>query len=373
MVTIPAYGALSLQPTDKEIAGEDDRAVIVSTEEGFVMENPHIRALINHRGEVVSFILKESNREFASEIMNRFHLYKDVPRIYDAWDIDSNYRLQEVEGAFDITVEVVEQGIEAVLRVKGCISNSTYTQKIRLAKDSRRLEFDTEVDWKELHRLLKVAFPVDIYAENGINEIQFGYMERPTHRSRDYDQDRFEVCNHRYSALCDRTHGAAILNDCKYGISMNDNSLELTLLRASASPEFRADNGIHQFTYAFTAWEGSFIDCDVVRQAFELNVPPAVVDGGKLDMSFLQISQENIMLDTVKLAEDGSGDMILRFYEAKKAATKADIYFRMRNVKAYVCDMMEQITEELLVVDGEITVPFRAFEIKTIRLSTIKE
>ncbi len=122
--------------------------------------------------------------------------------------------------------------------------------------------------------MLKTAFPVNVYAENGINEIQFGYLERPAHRSRPYDQERFEVCNHRYSAFCDGNSGAAVLNDCKYGISMNENSLELTLLRASASPEMRADNKVHHFTYAFTAWEGSFMDSDVVRQGYELNVKP---------------------------------------------------------------------------------------------------
>ena len=99
-----------------------------------------------------------------------------------------------------------------------------------------------------------MAFPVNVYAENAINEMQFGYVERPAHRSRLYDKDRFEVCNHRYSAFCDGAHGAAVLNDSKYGISMNDNRLELTLLRAAASPVMRADNGVHHFTYAFTAW-----------------------------------------------------------------------------------------------------------------------
>ena len=109
--------------------------------------------------------------------------------------------------------------------------------------------------------------------------MQFGYVMRPTHRSREYEKDRFEVCNHRYSALCDASHGAAVLNDCKYGISMNQNALELTLLRAAAAPEMRADNQVHHFTYAFTAWEGDFAGCDVVKQGYELNEKPRLVPG----------------------------------------------------------------------------------------------
>lgn len=107
---------------------------------------------------MTSFVLKESGREFAADALNRFHFYKDVPRMFDAWDIDSNYREQELEGAFDVCTELVADGIEAVIKVTGKIGNSSYTQYIRLAKDSRRLEFDTTIDWKELHRLLKTSF-----------------------------------------------------------------------------------------------------------------------------------------------------------------------------------------------------------------------
>lgn len=308
----------------------------------------------------------ESGREFAAAPMNRFHLYKDVPRRFDAWDIDSNYRQQEVEGAFDVTVDVVEQGLEAVLKVTGRVGESSYTQNIRLAADSARLVFETQVDWRELHRLLKTAFPVAVHAENGINEIQFGYIERPTHRSRPYDQERFEVCNHRYSALCDGSHGAAVLNDCKYGISMNGNSLELTLLTASASPEMRADNRAHRFTYAFTAWEGSFADCDVVRQGYELNVEPVTAPGTR-DFSLLSIDRENVFADTLKPAEDGSGDLILRLCEAKKAAVTAQVRLNQGPFRAYACDMLENIQEELSVEEGRLALDFRAFEIKTIR------
>ena len=257
-------------------------------------------------------------------------------------------------------------------RVTGKIGESSYKQYIRLAKGARRLTFETEVDWKELHRLLKVAFPVDVYAENGINEMQFGFVERPAHRSKPYDQDRFEVCNHRYSALCDGAHGAAVLNDCKYGISMNGNSLELTLLRGAASPEMRADNYVHHFTYGFTAWEGSFAGCDVVRQGYELNVDPVVVSGGGRDFSLLSIDQDNIFADTLKPAEDGSGDWILRLYEAKKAARNARIQVELENFRAYECDMLETVLQEIPVEGGRLSLDFRAFEVKTIRLCSGK-
>lgn len=369
LVTIPSCGAVTLVPCETAESLPEGASIAV-TEDGYRMENALIAAEINRNGEVTSFVLKGSGREFAASPMNRFRMYKDVPRMFDAWDIDSNYVDQEVEAAADITTEIIEEGLEAVLRVKGRIGSSFYTQDIRLRADSRRLEFETEIDWRELHRLLKTVFPVDVYAENGINEIQFGYVQRPTHRSRQYDKDRFEVCNHRYSALCDGSHGAAVLNDCKYGISMNANALELTLLRAAASPEMRADNKIHRFTYGFTVWEGSFTDSDVVRQGYELNVKPLVTAGSTKTFRAVQVEKENVILDTLKPAEDGSGDLILRLYESKKASVSTRVEFSFGCCRAYLCDMLENAEEEIPMENGGIRLEFKAFEVKTVRVQT---
>ena len=370
IVTLPSCGTVSLRPATEAQTVAAGNVAVTKTEAGFVLENALVKAVVNNRGEVTSYVLKESGREFAAGAMNRFRLFKDVPRRWDGWDIDSNYVYQEIDGAYDINVELVEQGIEAVLKVTGKLLDSTYTQYIRLAKDCKRIEFETEVDWKELHRLLKVGFPVDVYAENAINEMQFGYVERPTHRSRLYDKERFEVCNHRYSALRDGAHGAAIMNDCKYGISVNENSMELTLLRSGACPDLRTDNRVHNFTYAFTAWEGDFTSSDVVKQAYEVGIKPSVVQGGALDTSYLQIDNDNIIIDTVKMAEDGSGDIIVRLYESKKAAVTTKLHAAFtEGFKAYYCDMLENVQEELSVEDDAVELTFRAFEIKTIRLT----
>ena len=394
LVSLPSCGAVSLYPKKETEDGAGKTsfsgASVRKTQDGFVMENAFVRAEVNGRGEVASFRLKTGcgtgsgqtsesglSREYAAGPMNRLRLFKDVPRKFDAWDIDSNYVSQELEGAYEISVEPEGEGLEAVLKVTGRIGGSAYEQKIRLAAESRRLEFDTTVDWKELHRLLKAAFPVNVYAENGINEIQFGYVERPAHRSRPYDQERFEVCNHHYSAFRDENCGAAVLNDCKYGISMNENSLELTLLRAAAAPEMRADNKVHRFTYAFTAWEGSFMESDVTRQGYELNVKPYAAPGSGRDFSLLSIDRPNIILDTLKPAEDGSGDRILRLYESKKAAVNAKVRLSPELLPAagsvYACDMLENVTEELPASEGTLALSFRPFEIKTIRIAGAKE
>lgn len=368
-VTVPPCGWITLYPAEEQIEEEGMPATVLEEEhDGYRMENAYVSARIDRKGQMVSCILKSSGRQMAAAPMNRLRLFRDIPRHFDAWDIDEDYQEQELEGAFDQRTEVVSRGLEAVLKVEGKIGGSSYVQYIRLEAEGKRIDFETHIEWKELHRLLKVSFPVQVHAVNARNEIQFGYVGRPTHRSRTYDRDRFEVCNHRYTALCDNSHGAAVLNDCKYGISVEGNEMALTLLRAAASPQMRADNGSHVFTYSFYAWEGGFADCDVIRQGYELNSGLKLTRGSAGSCSLLDIGRKNIILETVKPAEDGSGDLILRFYEAAGAAVETDICFHAEIEKLWKCNMLEEKGKELKQKEGRIRLNFGMFEIKTIRM-----
>jgi alpha-mannosidase len=367
LVAAPACGAVSLVPACT--TAEQPSASAKLTSGGAVLENNLIRAVFNNRAEVISYIDKQTGREYAAKPMNRLLLFKDVPRLFDAWDIDSNYALQPVDINEPVTLSVREAtGLRAVITMERTVSNSVITQEIILAANSRRIDFVTHVIWNELHRLLKVSFPVAVEATEAINEIQYGYLTRPAHRSRSYDNDRFEVCQQRYSALCDQTHGVAILNDCKYGISQLGNEMQLTLLRAAACPEMRADNGEHDFTYAFTAWEGPFADSPVVKEAYALNVPLHAAPGKCFSFSAFSLNKENIFIDTVKPAEDGSGDTILRLYEAKKGDTNCILSIGIPAVIVWDCDMLENKQSELTLQNCKVRLHFHPFEVKTLRI-----
>lgn len=371
-VTIPPCGyavvsVTTLEPTE---------AVKVNvTSSGAILENSKVKAVFGAEGELSSFVLKSSGREFANSEMNRFLLYKDVPRTFDAWDIDSIYEQQFIESGSNSKITLLENDpYHCAIEINKNIGNSTIRQIVSLAAGSSRIEFDTTVEWHELHRLLKVSFPVAVTASEGINEMQYGYVKRPTHRSRAYDKDRFEVCNHRYTALCDEGHGAAVLNDCKYGVSMLGNAINLTLLRAAAAPELASDNGTQRFTYAFTAWEGSFLESPVVRQGYELNVPVVMTKGNVGNASFFTVDGgESVIIDAVKPAEDGSGDIIVRMYESKRAATTCILKWNLPMTinSAELCNMLEskESVQSLEFEKNSVNLQFRAFEIKTLRLS----
>ncbi len=366
------YGTVRVPPMGytSEISSETPENPVKTqvSAECITISNGLVEFEINSRGEITRLCDSKGNPRISAPA-NVLKMYKDVPRLYDAWDIDSMYESQPVELNGESSFGLVESTpFKATVKVTRKISNSLWTQEISLCANSKRVDFKTHVNWDEKHRLLKVAFPTGIHTEDGINEMQFGYVKRPTHRSRPYDADRFEVCNHRYTALCDENRGAAVLNDCKYGVSVQGDEINLTLLRASTSPILRCDKGEHEFTYSYFIWNGPMICSNVVREGYELNVPLTVRDGSAEERSLMSVDAPNIIIETVKCAEDGSGDIIIRMYECKHAQTQTELTLNFPVSGVFDCDMLERETEELSVADGKLKLSFRGFEIKTLKV-----
>ena len=274
-----------------------------------------------------------------------------------------------VEIAAPARIEVITSGpLLGTVRLTRAIGKSQMTQDISLRRGSAQVDFVTVLDWQERHKLLKVAFPVNVHADEAIHEIQFGHLHRPTHRSRQYDAARFEVSQHKWTALAEEGRGCALLNDCKYGVSVLGNSINLTLLRAALGPDMLADRGRQEFTYAFLAWNGSLADSGIVRAAYELNSPVTTIRGDAGQQSWFRVDAPNVIIDTVKPAEDGSGDLIVRLYESMRTATRCGLQVGLPFAKAFQTNMLEQQPAKLAAKAGAITLEFRPFEVKTVRL-----
>ena len=342
--------------------------LVCPMEGGMILGNGLMTVVLNTLGEIVECEYK--GRRCMGGKGNEMRLYKDVPRKFDAWDIDSMYEMQRVEMGFDAVMELIEETPHrCAVKVVRRFGKSVIEQEIALEAGATRIDFITHVNWQETHRLLKAAFATGVHADEAINEIQFGYVKRPTHRSRPYDADRFEVCNHRYTALCDENRGAAVLNESKYGVSTEGDEIALTLLRAATCPDLNADKGEHKFTYSYYVWDGPLMDSGVVREGYELNVPVSKAAGHAQAYSLLSVDAPNVIIDTVKLSEDGSGDMIVRLYESKHAAVKTRVTFGFEAAQAHVCDMLENPIEKLRAANGGVEIEMRAFEVKTLRIT----
>ena len=364
-VAVPSCGwtTIRVSPTRAEMTG--DSLIAEPTR----LENNLLRVTLGERGQITSVLDKVARRELTAGPCNEMRMYKDVPSAWDAWDIDSMYALTPVPLSEPATIEVVAAGpLMAAVRVRRTLHDSPMTQVIRLRRDSRRVDFETVVDWQERHKMLKVAFCVDVHANEALHEIQFGHLRRPNHLSRPFDADRFEVCNHKWSALVEEGRGVAVLNDCKYGLNVLGKTIHLTLLRSSIAPDMTADRGRQEFTYSLHAWEGSFVDSDVIRQAYELNCPLTIAAGAAEGRSLFSLNADNVVVETIKPAEDGAGDVIVRLYESRRTATRCTLTTTLPVSAAQQTDMLETPQADLPVADGRIGLDFRPFEIKTLRL-----
>lgn len=352
--TIPAQGCAALAPS-----GEPDAAVVCQPD-GFTLRNSHIACRINSQGEITS-LTDASGWEYLSAPGNRLMMFKDVNTCYDAWELGSMYESMPVALDSSVCIRPLDDPRGAALLVERQIGGSAFTQTILLAHDGQRVDFITQVDWHERHRLLKVSFPTSIYANQALHEIQFGHVKRPTHRSRQHDRDQYEVCNHRYTALTDGAHGAAVLNDCKYGVNVVGSDIRLTLLKASTMPDANADQGLQSFTYAICPFAGELTP--MLHQAAQLNEPPLLGSCRTVPLCLCQ--QENIIIDTIKPADTAKHAILVRAYEALGRRTQASFTWHTAVSCAEETDLLEE--NPVALAPGQPLL-FAPFEVKTLLL-----
>ncbi len=366
-VVIPAQGCAVVDMEEEVIPTATVRYM---EREGFYeLRNDHLTCRINQSGELISVRKSGDDREYMSGAGNRFLMFKDVNTCYDAWELGNMYEHMPVSLDETSKIEIQTGSTGAGILVEKQLHNSKMYQLIWLGNDSKRLDFSTELDWQERHKILKVAFPVNVHAREAIHEIQFGFVKRPTHRSRQHDKDRYEVSNHRYTALEDGNTGAAVLNDSKYGVNVVDHEIRLTLLKSAMMPDMNADRGLQTFTYSFCPFTGPFRNSDVLREAVELNEPLLFGSPDIMDMSeaiFLP-DQKNIIVDTIKPADTTERALLVRVYESMGMKTTASFAVAGTITGIEETDMLEENSKQL-DCNEMIQVEFRPFEIKTFLL-----
>ncbi|MFI4861218.1 MAG: alpha-mannosidase [Phycisphaerales bacterium JB063] len=313
---------------------------------------------------------------------NIMQLHHDLPNKWDAWDVDAFYREQcETIDSLD-TIEIIERhALRVKVKLKRSFRQSKIEQTIVLRAGSARLDFETQVDWQERHRLLKAAFPVDVRSEHATYEIQYGHVQRPTHDNTSWDLARFEVCAQKWADLSEGGsaaaggYGVALLNDCKYGHDIRDHVMRLSLLRGPVEPDPEADLGKHTFTYALYPHPGDFRDGRVIEEAYNLNVPlivqPADNNAGSLHHdahAWLEVDQPGIAIEAVKIAEDGEG-IIVRLYEAYGTRRDVSLLIDLPSSNVNEVDLLERaIGAAVHVSNNQFPLTFKPFEIKTLRL-----
>jgi alpha-mannosidase len=347
------------------------------------LENNFLRVEFNPAGDITRIFDKKSNREVLppNAIANQFQAFEDRPKSWDAWDVDIFYddKMWLAEPA--TSIQFVEHGeLRQTVEIKRKILNSEYTQRISLNYNAPRLDFDTRINWQERCVLLKVAFPVDVLAPQATYEIQWGNVTRPTHRNTSWDWARFETCAHKWVDLSEGGYGVSLLNDCKYGHDIHNNVMRITLLRSPTLPDPLADFGEHQFTYSLYPHAGSWNE-ETQREAYLLNDPiisyRSKVEGRKPGkpisnlQSLVSCSSPNVIIETVKQAEDGDG-IIVRLYESQRKRGQVRVRMRSAVESAWLTNLLEENESALSVDQDSIILNLKPYQIVTMRIKVKK-
>ncbi len=313
-------------------------------------------------------VLRENGRA------NVIQAYEDYPYQYDAWEISNYYEdtMYEINSVED--VKFFDEGECFGFEIKRKFLESDFCQKICFYNHSPRIDFVTVSDWKQEHYMVKAAFDVDVNTDKATYEIQFGNLQRSTHQNTSWDAAKFEVCAHKFMDMAEYGYGVSLMNDCKYGHSVKDGTMKLSLFKCATHPDPNADKIVHSFTYSLYPHAGDFREAGTVQMAYELNNPLAVVEVNKQDgtlpeeYSFVKCNADNFIVETLKMAEDGDS-LILRGYEAYNKLTQVELDFGFPVKSAKLCDMMENDIGDVELDLNKVRFTAKPFEIVTLKIN----
>lgn len=285
----------------------------------------------------------------AGMLANVLQLHRDTPKQWDAWDVDVEYRRVAADLLEATSLEVVrEDPHAATVEVVRDVGASHLVQRITVSAGSAAIEIVTEVDWHEQQKLLKLAFPLDVHADRSAAETQFGHVFRPTHANTSWDAAKFEICAHRWVHVGEPGYGVAISNATSYGHDISRGqgadggtvtTVRQSLVRAPLFPDPVADQGRHRFTTVLHPGAGI---ADAVADGYRTNLPRRVVTGGQAVAPLVTVSHPAVVVEAAKLAEDRSGDVVVRLYESLGSRASATVTFDFGVAAVTPVDLLER-------------------------------
>jgi alpha-mannosidase len=376
-VVVPALGAAPL-----ETRPVDDRVVLSDSS----MTNGHLAVRWDALGNITSIIDLLHAREIVptGEIAAALELAVDHPVEYDAWDLESWTRAGGValtgpalaEGD-TVEVTILDAGpLVGRVEVVRTFGQSRAAVTYELRAGSPQLLVHVDVDWHHDEHLLSMSFPIDVRSEVAMCDVQFGVVARPTHPSSPWDAAKFEVCAHRFVDVAEPDFGVAILNTGRYGHGVFDGAVRVSLAKAAKYPDPNADRGHHEVTLAIRPHGRGL--AEVRDAAARLNAPLRLVADGSAAAPPAPVVRigataggpaPGVEVDAVKLADDGSGDLIVRLHEAVGNRTRISVHTPERVAEAWRCNLLEERETGEEVGDGIVTLTLRPFQIVTLRLS----
>lgn len=376
---VPALGAApAAEPGPAVAVGRGDDGSVV-------LDNGLLRVLVAADGTLgrVRDLVADRDVLAAGASGNVLQLHPDQPVRFDAWDVDDFYRhrVRDLRSVGDLTVDESDPARPRVVVTRDD-GASRYVQTVALAAGERTVECELDVDWHERETLLKAAFPVAVHADHSSAEVQFGHVRRATHTNTSWDAARFEICAHRWLHVGEPGYGVAVVNDSTYGHDVTRpgpgdargagaTTVRLSLLRAPRYPDPQTDQGRHVVRYALVC--GARID-DAVREGYRINLPVRRATGSGPVAPLVEVAGGGAVVEAVKLADDRSGDVVVRLYESRGGHGRTTVRPGFPASAATVCDLLERADDEAAALapleradDGSVSLGLGPFQVVTLR------
>ncbi|SDC42394.1 alpha-mannosidase [Pelagirhabdus alkalitolerans] len=365
---VPSMGYIKLNPVEKT----NDESGSPFDYDNHVLTTPYYQLTFDEKGQIQELFDLEHRRDVIApkESGNVLQVFEDKPVRYDAWDIDLYYQQKQYDVELSQPLTLEDMGpLQVTFSVSYRYNQSLIKQYIKLYKHSRRIDFETTVDWQEHQQLLKVSFPVNVRSTEATFDIQYGNVKRPTHWNTSWDHARFESVGHQWADLSEGNYGVALLNDCKYGYDIKEHTMRLSLIKSGIHPDPEADQGTHQFTYALMPHADDWYRGKVDQEAYDLNQPLHVKDHAFSDDAskrLFYLDHDRVVIDAVKKAEKEDA-VIVRMHEKTGSHVMTQLLSDFAIEQWTEVDLMERPIQDD-VMTGPINAMVHPYEIKTFKI-----
>jgi len=346
---------------------------------GQTVESRYFRISWNQTG-LSSIYDKTLNREVLSGSANRLQLLGESRS--SAWDLvlsGEEFPLQAIGRPV-----VVERGpVRVVVRWQNITSSSRVVRDLILHVDQPRIDFAMTVDWHESDRMLKAVFPVSVSGGRAVFEQPYGVIERPL--------DGMDHPAQNWIDFSESTYGVALLNDGKYGFDVKDQTMRMSIVRASRDMDPRMDEGTHTFHYALFPHAGDWVEGRVMQAALQLNQPlvslqenhhiGSLPDWGEhrndfslaRRHSFFAVDQDQVIITAVKVQQGdwSPNNVVLRLFEPAGRNVQARVFCPARPKRVVAANHLEDPIPGAAAIQIErdgFLIPMKANEIRTLLL-----
>ncbi|MEO6962833.1 MAG: glycoside hydrolase family 38 C-terminal domain-containing protein [Puia sp.] len=339
-----------------------NQEIIASNSSGNIIQ------IIDDFGDSEGFLLSPEGNSESNKLTGAELNLTDVEEItangeFNKWT-GAELNLTDVE-----EIKVLENGpVRTTLQIKRKYNLSRFIQRIYLYNGINRIDFELVVDWQGKNKMVKVAFPLNLQNDSATYDIPYGTIKRPSQGE--------EQVGQKWVDISDEHYGVSLLNDSRYGYDVTKNTIRLSLLRSPDHPvEATDEKGIHQIKYSLYPHQGNWQTANTMRKGYEFNYPLIAINesshNGPLSAkhSFIEISPENLIVTTLKKAED-SDDLILRFFETTGNESIAKVKLsKFIGINAvHKTDLMENELEDIPVSKNLFEVKVGKYSIESFKL-----